>query len=389
MTEGPASSNPALVLAKIIMAVEQCFPHPLCERYVNGSAINSLFEEALCAQDRRAFTRACQRFLCGLQNGHTGFSDERLPIARIGFHARPLDGRWTVVKSRRRDILVGDVVRSLGDTLMDTIFEELSPYVSASRAKNAQASLLFHTDLLPHDAGLWKLEGKNSAPFEDEGPSPAPPNAELVMGTGDIAILRLPDCAAPTIERATALLDETPPYRALTLDLIGYGGGNTPVSLICRLVRGRWQLWTDVSMLRDGLALAQGDTTRTMIQRPSPDFDGCKDAFDGPLAILTDPLTASAAEDLILALTHGERTGPTIVVGETTAGTTGQPFFENLGNGMTFRVAAKRCLFPSGDRFEGIGFEPHIVVAPTPEGLASGKDEVLTAGLEILSQKPI
>lgn len=379
MSPVPPVATRAMIASCLGSAVDACFPHPKPEPYEDGTAQRAFFEAAFAAEDRRAFILAGRTFLAGLGNGHTAFSDAAAPVSRIGFHTRPLGGDWTVTRSRRADLRPGDVIRALDDTPIEALWSNARPYVSASREASARASFLFHTDMLPTSAGRWTLADGRSVPFADEGPPAAPEGVTLGEGPRGTTVLRLPDCALGTVDQATRRLETAPPPRALILDLRGNGGGATPNPLIRRLVHGGWRSWTDVSVLRDGLDLAHGVSEPMLIHRPSARFEGAADAFDGPLAVLIDPLTASAAEDLVLALREGRRDGPVTLIGEATAGTTGQPYIADLGDGLSCRVAAKRCLFPSGAPFEGIGFAPDVAVALSPEAVAAGRDETLEA----------
>lgn len=372
----------AMIAGRLVAAIDSCFPHPKPKPYEDGTAQQMLFEATLAAWDRASFVLACRAFLAGLGNGHTAFSDAAAPIARIGFYARPLGSDWTVTRSRRLDVKPGDVIHSLDGEPMEALWSKARPYVSASREASAQASFLFHIDLLPTSCKRWILADGRGVPFTDSGPPSAPEEVTLCKGSGSTIVLRLPNCMPETVSHAVEQLVTTPSPRSLILDLRGNGGGATPNALIRRLVRGYWRSWTDVSVLRDGLDLAYGVSEPMLVHRPSSRFDGAADAFDGPLAVLIDPLTASAAEDLVLALRDGRGDSPVTLIGENTAGTTGQPYFADLGDKLSFRVAAKRCLFPSGAPFEGIGFAPDVIVVPSPDTVAAGHDEALEAAKE-------
>jgi hypothetical protein len=76
--------------------------------------------------------------------------------------------------------------------------------------------------------------------------------------------------------------------------------------------------------------------------------------------------------------------GRAIVVGETTGGSTGQPYMLDLGDGMQAIVGAKREMFPDGGRFEGVGVRPDVEVLPTVDDLRSGRDVVLEAARQRL-----
>ena len=100
--------------------------------------------------------------------------------------------------------------------------------------------------------------------------------------------------------------------------------------------------------------------------------EGC--LFHGPLSLLVSRLTASAAEDLVNAVKWSGR-GP--IGGERTYGSSGQPFWIDCGDQMTFRIGAVRGYNPDGSRFEGVGIRPDVEIAPTREDLYTGRDRVL------------
>ena len=102
--------------------------------------------------------------------------------------------------------------------------------------------------------------------------------------------------------------------------------------------------------------------------------DPVRPRYRGPLAVLTGTRTVSAAEDFCVAFRAAGR-GP--IIGEKTAGTTGNPSVVGLpGGGLGF-ICATRCTHPDGTAFVGRGIEPDIPVSPTVAGVAAGKDEVL------------
>ena len=74
-----------------------------------------------------------------------------------------------------------------------------------------------------------------------------------------------------------------------------------------------------------------------------------------------------------------------VLIGETTCGSSGNPYREELGDGMRVRIGAMRYRFPDGRPFEGIGIEPDVAVAPTVTDLRSGRDVILERALALAS----
>jgi len=108
----------------------------------------------------------------------------------------------------------------------------------------------------------------------------------------------------------------------------------------------------------------------------NPGSQPAKENFKGKLALLVDGGCNSACEDFTMPFKDN---GRALVVGTTTAGSSGQPYVLDLGNGMMALVGAKREMFPDGSPFEGVGIKPDLEIAPTAEDLKQGKDIVLEA----------
>jgi len=106
--------------------------------------------------------------------------------------------------------------------------------------------------------------------------------------------------------------------------------------------------------------------------------------FLGPLVVLTSRHTASAAEDFVVVL-HGNRRA--VVVGGRTCGSTGQPVSIDLPGGGSVRMSAKKCFYPDGRPFVGVGVIPDVEAQLTQKDVAAGRDAVLEKGLEVLKSK--
>jgi C-terminal processing protease CtpA/Prc len=103
--------------------------------------------------------------------------------------------------------------------------------------------------------------------------------------------------------------------------------------------------------------------------------------YAGPLVILTGPNTMSTAEDFIVPLDYS---GRALIVGEPTAGTTGNPVNVSLPGSAVLRVCSLWSTYPDGEEFVGRGITPDVVVHPTVAGLRANRDEVLEKAIEVL-----
>ena len=108
--------------------------------------------------------------------------------------------------------------------------------------------------------------------------------------------------------------------------------------------------------------------------------------YSGPLVVLTGPATFSAAEDFLVPLQYS---GRAVLVGERTAGSTGNPIVVAMPGGGTFRVVSKRDVFPDGREFVGIGISPDVEAHPTRGDLFQGADPVLQKGLEVIKDRAL
>ena len=101
--------------------------------------------------------------------------------------------------------------------------------------------------------------------------------------------------------------------------------------------------------------------------------------YDGPIVILVNWKTGSAAEDFTMGLQDG---GRAVVIGERTAGGTGNPYYVELAGGAKARICRNAIVRLDGSRFHGVGIQPDIPVKRTIKGIVEGRDEVLDAALQ-------
>ena len=106
--------------------------------------------------------------------------------------------------------------------------------------------------------------------------------------------------------------------------------------------------------------------------------------FKGSVAVLCGPLTASAAEDFCMAFDVMKRG---TMVGERTAGSTGQPIWFGLPGGGTGRVCSARTMYPDGKEVVGRGIQPNVEVRPTVSDVRAGRDTVLDAAVKSMGSR--
>ncbi len=111
--------------------------------------------------------------------------------------------------------------------------------------------------------------------------------------------------------------------------------------------------------------------------------DGDAPPYAGPLAILTGPASASAAEVSTAVL---KRLGRAIVIGRRTNGSVlGAPTFP-LPDGGRVQVPVQDLIMLDGTRLEGAGVAPNLVVLASSADLRAGRDTALLEALRTLNR---
>jgi carboxyl-terminal processing protease len=100
--------------------------------------------------------------------------------------------------------------------------------------------------------------------------------------------------------------------------------------------------------------------------------------FSGPVAVLTDAMTASTSEIFAGGL---KQLGRVRVFGEPTAGQALPAWAQKLPNGDVLMHAVADFTGPRGERWEGGGVVPDVAAPPTRAALLAGHDPALDAAL--------
>jgi carboxyl-terminal processing protease len=212
------------------------------------------------------------------------------------------------------------------------------------------------------------------------------PLIETRMIQPDIGYIRISNfSSAKVVEEFQKVFDllDLSGIQGLILDVRYNSGGNSAhaykiVSFLTDqpLKASKWKSLSYVPAYR-----SWGQPTSWIEGGPSIIEPRNRKRYAGPVVVLTGPGTFSAAEDFLVPLQYS---GRAVLVGEKTAGSTGNPISVPLPGNGTFRVVSKRDMFPDGREFVGIGISPDIEVHPTQQDLLQGKDPVLQKGVEII-----
>jgi C-terminal processing protease CtpA/Prc len=123
------------------------------------------------------------------------------------------------------------------------------------------------------------------------------------------------------------------------------------------------------------------DAVWTEIKNTIEPAEGKK--YLGPLVILTGSGTFSSAEDFIVPIHYSKRA---VLVGEKTAGSSGNPLRVQLPGGGNFRVVTVKMTYPDDKEYIGIGIQPDEEIYPTQIDIMNGNDPILVKGIEVLKK---
>lgn len=161
--------------------------------------------------------------------------------------------------------------------------------------------------------------------------------------------------------------------QVLMLDVRDNGGGHSGVELAGHFATER-QL-TSYKALRQPGGYEQFTAPQPVYVTPA-----AGPRFTGPVLLLTSDQTASAAEDLTIALT----TLPQVTqIGTATKGMLSDMYSVHLPNGLDLTLSHQRYTLPNGQPLEDIGVVPDVPVENTVSALQAGHDPVLEKALEL------
>ena len=163
--------------------------------------------------------------------------------------------------------------------------------------------------------------------------------------------------------------------KGLIIDVRNNGGGSTAnvARLTSRFVREKtlYSYW----IYKTGPA--PDAFSEPIAQHIEPDGDN---TWSKPVVILTNRRCFSATNDFVLAM----KALPNVtVVGDTTGGGGGLPYFAELPNGWTYRFSTTATLTPDGRQVE-LGIAPDVRVDLDPADEARGVDTILERALDLL-----
>ena len=347
------------------------------------------------------FYRLMQRCLARLQDGHTKVK-YAWRTGRPALLVRPVAGRAIIAdhglteEITKSELKRGDEITHVdGRSVQEILKQDIYPYVSEStpqgRDSEAYRVLLGGPEgtvvgvRVRSSSGSTRdlsLTRRSEWKQRKQMPWLRIPKFEHKELAGGIAYVSIRTFGTDkVVEQFNEVFEKIRASRGLIIDVRGNGGGSTI------------NAYGIVSYLTDGPL--EGSRWRTRKYMPAFRAWGQEEEWHegehdrvepgdspylGPLVVLIGPETVSAAEDFLIPLHHS---GRATLVGERTAGTTGQPLIVRLPVAKAW-ICTKRDSYPDGREFVGVGVIPDVEVHATQQDIASGRDAVLERALEVI-----
>ncbi len=362
-------------------------------------------EKVLATDSTVDYYRELMRFVARLGDSHSNvYPPEELSEH---FYARPpirtqwVEGRVIVTgvfsaRLREVGIRIGTAIEEIDGLPVDEyVRERVAPFESAStkqdlRVRKYGYGLLAGPSTRSLTLSLRQRDGSSQTiEVERSGYTDVdrPESFQRRQLDGGIEYLSLDsfadgralevfDAAWPAIQQASGLI----------LDLRNNGGGSSwpGYRILAHLIDE--PVVPAASWTRRNDSFRQAASARVQFHplpvRPIEPI--AEDSYAGPVVLLTGPRTFSAAEDMAMAFAVSQRG---VIIGETTAGSTGQPLMFHLPGGGMARICAKRDTWPDGSPLVGVGVTPDIEVAPSVSDIKAGRDPVMEAAMNWIREQ--
>jgi carboxyl-terminal processing protease len=361
--------------------------------------------KVLATKSTYDYYRVLAELCAHLRDSHTNVYPAPELLGWVGLQTRLIEGRLMVLQVwdpelRNQGIEPGmELVAIDGEPFREYAARNVAPYQSASTPQDLDVRTFEYFLLVGAPGQPVQLTLQNAAGQRitrtvrrKSGKVlsalwPKPPGFEFRVLPGNIGYVALNSFEDNSVaDQFVAAFDKIAKTSALILDLRNNGGGNSAVgmrilaTLIDKPVSlGFWQTRDYKPIFR-----AWG---RPIVMLSAPGGDLPPDPahhYSKPIILLSSPRTFSAAEDFLVAF---DQSGRGTIMGQRSAGSTGQPLTFKMPGGGSGRVCTWRGTYPNGKQFLGIGVQPQTVVSPTLQDIRAGRDTVLDMAVAQLKQR--
>jgi C-terminal processing protease CtpA/Prc len=377
------------------------------------SALTSMLSAAPERQSDLAFFRRLRRFIALLHDGRAavvppgavGSRWARPPLVLHGVERRPFlvnyaenDEMRVARPERNAEILAVQGIPA-ERWIRDSVLPEIAAATDAARWELAVSRMLegekgtaIHLQLrLPGGEERGASVTRTLALTEDW--PLAPPQLQVDTFTDGVVWVRIASFADPDVARRfDRAFPDFSRVRGMILDLREHegtsGGRETGYRILGRLVprpliTTRWRTPQYRPAYRGG---DMPDSAGRWLEAPPDTVPARTDlpVFTGPVAVLTSSRTGGSAEDLLVAFREAGR-GP--IVGQTTAGSTGQVGEFRLYRNWRLQLTVTRDAFPDGAEIQGRGIAPEVPVTQRVSDFLAGRDATLERARDYVADR--
>lgn len=376
-----------LVASRIYSDIQIYFGH---WQGIPGFDLNSAYaaylDKVLASDSRKAFDLATMEFMAKLQNGHSGFRDpwfQNTYGQQLHFYALPVEGKWVVTESELPDLKIGTVIIALNGEPFESFYQHCRPYIAGSDERWRRRALFEYPHLFPESFDLTLGDGRHVAIHRNGAfRYPSSGTAIDIYKRDGVLIIHIPAFYPARLEAdALEAVKKAGSVKAIIIDVRGNHGGSTPQDLIAALMDRPYRFYAESTPAHLGsLQLYDSPGTHAELHWYGGTIAPSSAHYTGPLFILADGGCFSACEDFVAPFKDNHRA---TILGERTAGSSGQPYEHWFENGMGFGLSTKREFMPDGSPFEGVGIAPDIEIPLHVDDLANGRDPVLMKALSL------
>lgn len=178
------------------------------------------------------------------------------------------------------------------------------------------------------------------------------------------------------IEEFDTVMSQLSDASAIVLDLRNNGGGRASNSKYIASYFAEERRKFLVTRSRSGPGHEEFSPPRNWYVTPAS-----QDVFTGPVVLLTNRRTFSAAEWLTLALRQFDHV---VHMGTHTGGGLAMFLPRQLSNGWMYTISVQDTRCPQGRSYERVGIAPHRYLDVVEDQLDNGRDPMLDAAVEFL-----
>ncbi|SOE20014.1 Tricorn protease C1 domain-containing protein [Spirosomataceae bacterium TFI 002] len=246
---------------------------------------------------------------------------------------------------------------------------DLDFYASGSE-DDKQVEVEFSVDLVKEKY----LENLKDIPHEDE-------DGQYFYGNikdQDIGYLYLSNIGLEDHDFMDDVLKDIGSNKAIILDIRGNGGGE---DVLAQAIAGRFADKRKlVYTVQDRNGPKHSDFSKK--REYYTEVKG-KEHYDKPLIVLTDKITVSAAEILLLHLRAFDKV--TFMGTETSGDFSDTSMRRFLPNGFQYQYSIMQFLLPDGSSLDGIGHIPDVYIRNSEADILAGNDKVMERAIEYIT----